>query len=79
MLYLVAGVSLGLVGVFLIVPTLRRWLDTAVRPRLTEVIVALAKLAREPKRLATIVLGCSTTTLGSALAIRRVARDEVAD
>jgi glycosyltransferase 2 family protein len=68
-LYLVAGLALGLVGVFLIVPTLRRWLDTAVRPRLTEVIVDLAKLAREPKRLATIVLGCSTTTLGSALAL----------
>ena len=67
--YLVTGLALGLVGVFLIVPTLRRWLDTAVRPRLKEVIVDLAKLAREPKRLALIVLGCATTTLGSALAL----------
>lgn len=68
-LYLVAGLALGLVGIFLIVPALRRWLDTAVRPRLKEVIVDLAKLAREPKRLALIVLGCATTTLGSALAL----------
>ncbi|HWS91209.1 MAG TPA: lysylphosphatidylglycerol synthase transmembrane domain-containing protein, partial [Mycobacterium sp.] len=68
-LYLVAGLALGLVGVFLIVPALRRWLDTAVRPRLKEVIVDLAKLAREPRRLALIVLGCATTTLGSALAL----------
>jgi glycosyltransferase 2 family protein len=68
-LYLVAGLALGLVGVFLTVPALRRWLDTAFRPRLKEVIVDLAKLAREPKRLALIVLGCATTTLGSALAL----------
>ena len=62
-LYLIAGVLLGLVGAFLIVPTLRRWLATAVRPRLKEVFGDLAELAREPKRLAIIVLGCAATTL----------------
>ena len=51
------------------VPRLRRWLGTAVRPRLKEVMADLAELAHEPKRLALIVLGCGTTTLGSALAL----------
>jgi uncharacterized protein (TIRG00374 family) len=68
-LYLIAGVALGLVGAFLFVPTLRRWLATAVRPQLNEVLKELAELAREPKRLAIIVLGCATTTLGMALAL----------
>ena len=68
-LYLVAGVLLGGVGVFLFVPQLRRWLATAVRPRLKEVIDDLLELAREPKRLALIVLGCAATTLGAALAL----------
>ncbi|MBV8967424.1 MAG: flippase-like domain-containing protein [Mycobacteriaceae bacterium] len=68
-LYLIAGLAFGLVGAFLVVPVLRRWLATAVRPRLKEVVADLAKLAREPKRLAMIVLGCATTTLGSALAL----------
>ena len=40
-----------------------------MRPRLKEVMGDLAKLAREPKRLALIVLGCATTTLGAALAL----------
>jgi uncharacterized protein (TIRG00374 family) len=69
LLYLIGGVLLGLVGAFLFVPILRRWLATAVRPRLKEVLGDLAELAREPKRLAIIVLGCAATTLGMALAL----------
>ncbi|MDI3312739.1 MAG: lysylphosphatidylglycerol synthase transmembrane domain-containing protein [Mycobacterium sp.] len=69
MLYLIAGVALGVVGAFLFVPRLRRWLATAVRPQLKEVTGDLLELAREPKRLALIVLGCAGTTLGAALAL----------
>ncbi|HWX99412.1 MAG TPA: lysylphosphatidylglycerol synthase transmembrane domain-containing protein [Mycobacterium sp.] len=68
-LYLIAGVALGILGAFLLVPKLRHWLGTAVRPRLKEVTVDLVELAREPKRLALIVLGCAGTTLGAALAL----------
>ncbi len=68
-LYLIAGLALGLVGAFLFVPKLRRWLATAVRPRLGEVLGDLVELAREPKRLALIVLGCAATTLGAASAL----------
>ncbi|MCH9642725.1 MAG: flippase-like domain-containing protein [Actinomycetia bacterium] len=68
-LYLIAGAALGVVGVFLFVPKLRRWLATAVRPRLKEVVDDLVELAREPKRLAVIILGCAATTLGAALAL----------
>jgi uncharacterized protein (TIRG00374 family) len=69
LLYLIAGVLLGLVGAFLSVPKLRRWLATSVRPRLNEVLRDLAELAREPKRLGVIVLGCAATTLSMALAL----------
>ena len=58
-LYLIGGLALGLVGAFMFVPRLRRWLGTAVRPRLKEVWRDLVELAREPKRLAIIVLGCA--------------------
>ena len=68
-LYLIAGVALGIVGAFLLVPTLRSWLATAVRPRLQEVVKDLIELVREPRRLALIVLGCAGTTLGAALAL----------
>jgi uncharacterized protein (TIRG00374 family) len=68
-LYLIAGVALGIVGTFLFVPKLRKWLATAVRPRVKEVTGDLVDLAREPKRLALIVLGCTGTTLGAALAL----------
>ncbi|MFB1295626.1 flippase-like domain-containing protein [Mycobacterium sp. pW049] len=68
-IYLIAGVVLGAVGISLFVPKLRHWLGTAVRPRLKEVLDDLVLLAREPKRLAVIILGCATTTLGSALAL----------
>ncbi|AKS35885.1 lysylphosphatidylglycerol synthase transmembrane domain-containing protein [Mycolicibacterium goodii] len=68
-LYLIAGLALGLVGAFLAVPKLRRWLASAVRPRIEEVWDDLIKLAREPKRLVLIVLGAAGTTLGAALAL----------
>ena len=68
-LYLIGGVALGIVGVFTFVPKLRRWLGTELRPRIKEVFGELVALIREPKRLAIIVAGCATTTLGSALAL----------
>jgi uncharacterized membrane protein YbhN (UPF0104 family) len=68
-LYLIGGVALGIVGIFTFVPALRRWLGTAVRPRLKEIGAELVELMREPKRLAIIVAGCAATTLGAALAL----------
>ncbi|ORV81856.1 hypothetical protein AWC11_25295 [Mycobacterium interjectum] len=68
-LYLIAGVALGIVGTFLLVPRLRRWLATDLRPRLKEVTADLVEVAREPKRLALLVIGCAGTTLGAALAL----------
>ncbi|WP_029117673.1 lysylphosphatidylglycerol synthase transmembrane domain-containing protein [Mycobacterium sp. URHB0044] len=68
-LYLLAGAALGVVGTFMFVPKARKWLATAVRPRLNEVVTDLVELAREPKRLGLIVLGCGATTLGAALAL----------
>ncbi len=68
-LYLIAGVALGIVGTFLFVPRLRRWLSTDVRPRLQELGGDLVEVAREPKRLTLLVLGCAGTTLGAALAL----------
>ena len=68
-LYLIVGLALGLVGAFLSVPVLRRWLRNAVRPRLMEVMGDLVRLAREPQRLTVIVLGCATIILGNALAL----------
>ena len=68
-LYLAAGVALGLVGIFLAVPKLRRWLASSLRPKLKEVAGDLVELSREPKRLGLIVLGAAGTTLGAALAL----------
>jgi len=68
-LYLVAGVALGIVGASLFVPRLRRWLAAEVRPRLKEVTIDLIELARRPRRLGVVVLGCAGTTLGAALAL----------
>lgn len=68
-LYLIGGALLGVAGTFMFVPKLRRWLGTAVRPKLKEVGSDLVELAREPKRLGLIVLGCAGTTLGAALAL----------
>src|ERR1700744_5475664 len=69
LLYLIGGVALGLVGTFLFVPRLRRWLATDVRPKLKEVTTDLVALGREPKRLGLILLGCAGTALGSAIAL----------
>ncbi|WP_374022951.1 YbhN family protein [Mycobacterium sp. HNNTM2301] len=69
MLYLIGGVALGIVGTLLFVPKSRRWLAAEVRPKLNEVTGDLVKLAREPRRLAVILLGCAGTTLGAALAL----------
>lgn len=69
MLYLIGGVALGIVGTLLFVPKSRKWLATEVRPKLNEVTIDLIKLAREPRRLALILLGCAGTTLGAALAL----------
>jgi glycosyltransferase 2 family protein len=68
-LYLIAGVALGIVGAFLFVPTLRHWLATGLRPKVEEITGDLIELVREPRRLALIVLGCAGTTLGAALAL----------
>ncbi len=68
-LYLIAGVALGIVGAALFVPILRRWLRNAVRPQLTEVFGELRELAKDPKRFSIILLGCAATTLGAALAL----------
>jgi len=69
LLYLIGGLTLGAVGTFLFVPKLRRWLETAVRPKINEVGGDLVELVREPKRFAIIVLGSATTTLGMAFTL----------
>ncbi|MEU1425589.1 lysylphosphatidylglycerol synthase transmembrane domain-containing protein [Nocardia sp. NPDC005746] len=68
-LYLVAGALLGLLGVTMFVPKVRKWLLNEVRPQLADVVGQLKDLARRPGRLAMIVGGCATTTLGMALAL----------
>ncbi|HLR98455.1 MAG TPA: flippase-like domain-containing protein [Mycolicibacillus parakoreensis] len=68
-LYLVAGAALGLIGISVLVPRLRRWLATSVRPKLQEVTAELVEVIRQPKRLALIVLGDAGTTLGSAVVL----------
>ncbi|MGV9412267.1 lysylphosphatidylglycerol synthase transmembrane domain-containing protein [Nocardia sp. NPDC003693] len=68
-LYLVAGAVLGLVGATMLIPKMRRWLLNEVRPQIADVVVQLKDLGRRPGRLAMIVGGCATTTLGMALAL----------
>ncbi|WP_063125821.1 lysylphosphatidylglycerol synthase transmembrane domain-containing protein [Nocardia fusca] len=68
-LYLIAGVGVGIVGTFMFVPKLRRWLNNSVLPQVQEVVGELALLARDPKRCVIIVLGCAALTLGQALAL----------
>ncbi|MQY23984.1 lysylphosphatidylglycerol synthase transmembrane domain-containing protein [Nocardia macrotermitis] len=68
-LYFAAGALLGALGITMFVPTVRRWLRTEVRPQLAEVVSELRTLAREPRRLAMIVLGCASITLGAAGAL----------
>lgn len=68
-LYLAAGVGVGLIGAFMFVPKLRRWVNQSVRPQLTEVLGELADLARDPIRFSLIVGGCGAITLGKAFAL----------
>jgi glycosyltransferase 2 family protein len=68
-LYVAGAVILTAAAAFLVVPRLRKWVATTVGPRAKEVLRDLAELAREPRRLAIIVLGCAATTLGAALAL----------
>ncbi|WP_278261007.1 lysylphosphatidylglycerol synthase transmembrane domain-containing protein [Nocardia sp. AG03] len=68
-LYLVAGLVGGLIGAFMFVPKLRRWVNHSVRPQLMEVLGELGDLAKDPKRFAIIVGGCGAITLGQALAL----------
>ncbi|MGB8407202.1 MAG: lysylphosphatidylglycerol synthase transmembrane domain-containing protein, partial [Mycobacterium sp.] len=68
-LYLIAGAALGVVGAFMLVPRARHWLGTSLRPRLAEVWADLITLAREPRRLGLVILGCGATTLGAALVL----------
>ncbi|MFI9507420.1 lysylphosphatidylglycerol synthase domain-containing protein [Nocardia sp. NPDC052566] len=68
-LYLVAGAGVGIIGAFMFVPQLRRWLNNSVRPQLQEVLGELGDLARDPKRFSVIILGCAAITLGQAGAL----------
>ncbi|WP_378735114.1 flippase-like domain-containing protein [Nocardia brasiliensis] len=68
-LYLLAGVGVGIIGTFMFVPKLRRWLNNSVRPQLQEVLGELGELARDPKRFSVIILGCAAITLGMAGAL----------
>ncbi|MEV0029023.1 lysylphosphatidylglycerol synthase transmembrane domain-containing protein [Nocardia sp. NPDC050793] len=68
-IYLAAGVGVGIIGTFMFVPKLRRWLNNSVRPQLQEVLGELGQLARDPKRFAIIVAGCAAITLGMAGAL----------
>ncbi|BAW10693.1 lysylphosphatidylglycerol synthase transmembrane domain-containing protein [Nocardia seriolae] len=68
-LYFVAGALLGLLGATMFIPKIRRWLLDEVRPQLAEVVGQLKDLGRKPGRMAMIIGGCATTTLGMALAL----------
>ncbi|SDC62461.1 lysylphosphatidylglycerol synthase transmembrane domain-containing protein [Rhodococcus tukisamuensis] len=68
-LYLIAGLLLGVVGTFMVVPKLRRWLREDLRPQVADLTVELLDLARDPWRFLLIVAGCAGTTLGAALAL----------
>ncbi|MVU79965.1 flippase-like domain-containing protein [Nocardia sp. ET3-3] len=68
-LYFVAGALLGLLGATMFIPKIRKWLLNEVRPQLAEVVGQLKDLGRRPWRLAMIIAGCATTTLGMALAL----------
>ena len=50
-------------------PQLRRWLGTAVRPRLKELGSELIELRANPSAWRSSSLGCAATTLGAALAL----------
>ncbi|MBB3039715.1 lysylphosphatidylglycerol synthase transmembrane domain-containing protein [Hoyosella altamirensis] len=67
--YLVVGIALGIFGVSMLVPALRRWLGHSILPQLRDVARELGDLARDPQRFSIILLGCAMTTLGMALAL----------
>ncbi|GGK54026.1 lysylphosphatidylglycerol synthase transmembrane domain-containing protein [Nocardia camponoti] len=68
-LYLVGGVGVGFIGLFVLVPKLRHWVNHSVRPQVKEVVRELTDLARNPKRFSVIILACATITLGQAFAL----------
>lgn len=68
-IYLLAGVGVGIVGAFTFVPKLRLWLRHSLQPQIGNVLTDLRDLANDPKRLAIIVSGCAALTLGQALAL----------
>jgi len=68
-IYLAVGVGVGIIGTFMFVPTLRRWLNTSVRPQLQEVLGELGQLARDPNRFVIILVGSAAITLGMAGAL----------
>ncbi|MBF6213582.1 flippase-like domain-containing protein [Nocardia puris] len=68
-IYLAAGVGVGIIGTFMFVPKLRRWLNNSVRPQLQEVLGELGQLAKDPKRFSIIIAGCAAITLGLAGAL----------
>ncbi len=68
-LYLAAGVGVGLIGAFMFVPKLRKWVNHSVRPQLREVLGELAGLVRDPVRFSMIIGGCGAITLGQALTL----------
>ncbi|MFH5209429.1 lysylphosphatidylglycerol synthase domain-containing protein [Antrihabitans spumae] len=68
-IFLICGAALGVVGTFMFVPKLRRWLRYSVRPQVKEVFGELVELVRDPKRFAVIFLGCGAKTLGAALVL----------
>ncbi|MGC0362583.1 uncharacterized protein (TIRG00374 family) [Rhodococcus sp. 27YEA15] len=68
-LYLIGGVALGVLGAFMFIPKLRRWLRDDLRPQITEVMGELSQLARNPTRFLIIFGGSAATTLGAALAL----------
>lgn len=68
-IYLIVGLLLGVVGAFMVVPKLRRWLRDELRPQIADLTTELVDLARDPGRFLIIVGGCAATTLGAALAL----------
>ncbi|TSD45817.1 flippase-like domain-containing protein [Rhodococcus sp. KBS0724] len=68
-LSLIGGIALGILGAFMFIPKLRRWLNNDLKPQITEVLGELSLLARNPTRFLIIVGGSAATTLGAALAL----------
>ncbi|TDP43254.1 uncharacterized protein (TIRG00374 family) [Nocardia ignorata] len=68
-LYLAAGVGVGLIGAFMFVPKLRRWVNHSVWPQIREVVGEVVALARNPMRFSVIVGGSAVITLGKAFVL----------